>query len=176
MPGLIEYRLDLQGTTPAYRYTGSGTLNVFGGAGTIVIDAYGIMNVWFEEKEWVYDLNHNQYQIVGMYNTPNAIVWAAYGFGQINYFSTEELLKFEQGPAFFTKKYKIIMEYYESILAQVNSKVNEYTQSGPITFSYSSTPITNDKIDKLSGILNNLQKLSKNIKGLNKNVRLYRTR
>ena len=99
----IEYLNNL--ATRRMSYTGSGSVNVFGGSEVIVVDAYGKMDVYFQDREWVYDLNHNQYQIIGLYNAPNAIVWAAYGMGETRLFSTEELLNFEQGPSFFERKH-----------------------------------------------------------------------
>ena len=56
MPGVIEYRLDLEGGRPNYKYKGSGAVNVYGGASWAVVDAYGKMDVVFDDREWVYDL------------------------------------------------------------------------------------------------------------------------
>lgn len=171
----IEYLNNL--TTRRISYKGSGTINVFGGSEVIVVDAYGKMDVLFEDKEWVYDLNHNQYQIVGLYNAPNAIVWAAYGMGEIRFFSTEELLNFEQGPSFFERKYKIIIQYYESLLIQVNSKIQEYFPANATAkFSYSTSVKSSKSNEKLQNIVDNLQKIQSNMKRLNKNVRLRRSR
>jgi hypothetical protein len=91
----------------AFIYTGTGSVNVFGSAGTGVADSYGRMLVWFDQKEWVYDLEHNIWQIIGAYNTPDGVLWAAQGSGTEKLFTTEELLKFEQGPAVFDREYRL---------------------------------------------------------------------
>lgn len=179
MPGVIEYRLDLEGGRPNYKYKGSGTVNVFGGAAWAVVDAYGKMDVVFDDREWVYDLNHNQWQVVAVTGSPNTLIWEVHGNGEIRFYPTEELLKFEQGPSFFTKKYLIIIAYYENLLNQVNAIIESYGQSVPVAFAMGSKMHLHKQRNteqKINSLMSSLNTIEKNVRNFTKNAKLHRTR
>jgi hypothetical protein len=120
--GIKEYLLDLQGNI-FYHYTGSGTINLFGSAQSDVVPAYGVMSVFFDDNEWVYTTDHVIRQIKAVYGTPELLIWETYGEGYTSFHTTDQLLKFQQGPAFFQKKYSAIITYYEGLLEQVDKLI-----------------------------------------------------
>ena len=166
----------------AFIYTGTGSVNVFGSAGTGVADSYGRMLVWFDQKEWVYDLEHNIWQIIGAYNTPDGVLWAAQGSGTEKLFTTEELLKFEQGPAVFDREYRLVIAYYENLLNQVNQKITSYS-FGTIGDPMYGAPMLSTKnfngpkaAPDINSIVQALDAVRKNIRKMSKNVHVHRTR
>jgi hypothetical protein len=172
-----EYLLDLQGAVN-YKYTGSGAVNITGTAGIIIVDAYGKMDVWFQDREWVYDLNHNQWQVVAVTGSPNTLIWEVHGNGEIRFYPTEELLKFEKGPSFFTRKYQIIIKYYENLLSQVNTIIANYAAPVYVPFAVRSKLHYSRKQsdERIAGLMAGLNTIEKNVRNLNKNGRLHRTR
>jgi hypothetical protein len=177
---LIEYLNDLG--QRRFVYTGSGSIALFGTAFSENVPFEGRMLVWFDDKEWVYDLQHNIWQIQGAYNTPNGVIWQASGSGTIRFFTTEELLKFEQGPAVFDRQYRVVIAYYENLLVQVNQKLASYAV-GTVAYSQGEAPVLSVKnfrgakaAPDINTIIQALDNIRKTTKKLSKNVHVHRTR
>lgn len=187
---LLEYRLDLEGNLK-YLYVGSGTVNVFGTAGTNIVEAYGVFDVFFEDKEWVYTLDHNIRQVVSLNNSPTVPVWTTVGEGTVQADFSEQLIKFEQGPAFFTAKYTAIVDYYENLLTQVNAKIDSMTpysmkpnmplnmrkSSATVKTNLQSTPETKKKPEEtidIETLAKSLDFIRANINKMGKNANLHR--
>ena len=189
---IIEYLNNLTGFK--FRYKGSGTINVFGGAQTDVVFGYGIMDVWFQDNEWVYTTDHNIRQVKAANNSPDSIVWTTYGEGFYQADFTPQLLKFEQGPAFFTAKYTAIVNYYEGLLNQVNAKLSRMplTSMSPeiyekkpkgtknasaavkASFAQPTKKESNVKEMDMDTLAECLDTIRNNIKKLGKNAKLHR--
>ena len=177
---LIEYLNDLG--QRRFTYVGSGSVALFGTAFSENVPFEGRMLVWFDDKEWVYDLEHNIWQIVGAYNTPDGVIWQGDGMGTTRFFTTDELLKFEQGPAVFDKQYRLVIAYYESLLAQVNQKLATYA-IGTVAAVENSAPMLSTKnfrgakaAPDINSIIQALDNIRKTTKKMSKNVHVHRTR
>lgn len=177
---LLEYRNNLGQLR--FVYTGSGSVALFGTAFSENVPFEGRMLVWFDDKEWVYDLDHNIWQIQGAYNTPDGVIWQAYGTGTTRLFTTDELLKFEQGPAVFDRQYRVVIAYYENLLAQVNQKLASYA-IGTVAYTDGGPPMLSVKnfrgpkaAPDINTIIQALDNIRKTTKKLSKNVHVHRTR
>ena len=123
MPGLIEYRLNLD--EQIFRFTGSGKVLVYGTASTFVIPVTGVTNLGgFDVNEYAYDSNHQIWHITGLIGSPDGTIAQAEYAGITAEIPTSELLSFEPGSYYFTVEYLNDIGSYQNQINVIDNKID----------------------------------------------------
>jgi len=116
---ITQYILNLQ--IPREIYVGSGILSLVGAANYSYNITYDKYNLQFSTGEYVYDLNHNIWQITAIQGSIESPAFICTRLKITQSFQGSQLVKFTNENSIFNNIYDKSIDYYESILNKINN-------------------------------------------------------
>lgn len=163
---IIQYILNLSPAT-AYKYKGSGTVVLSGSASVTFTPVLQTFTEIFKVGEYVYDADHNVWQIVAIQGNETNPIYVCQKNGQLNQFYKNEIVKFVNENQVFELIYQNNISAYENNIQYLNNIYNNLPSNIPETNNYlwlkktinadlGSNTIYDQNITKYANIINTL--------------------
>lgn len=134
MNAVRQYLLNIQSRN--FKYTGSGTIYVFGEANFVIRPKYGELVVKYGINEYVYDQDHHIWKIISIYGTPDVVYYVAFNGQYNNIFTEDQIIGFMDGWAYFNNQYAGDVNSLGNTIATIDEKINSTPDIQPTTSKF----------------------------------------